>query len=191
MNFSEDMGILHSLSLKKIMFYGEKVCLRAYRQEDIEIATSLVNDKELKKFLAPGIPFPMSPWEEESWVKSQNGNQNGEYNFAIEDIETKKYIGGCGIHNVNWLTRVAVVGIMIGDKEYWGKGYGTDAMKVLMKFIFEDMNINKIRLSHFSFNQRAKRCYEKCGFHVEGILKDEIFKEGKYYDEIIMSAFRK
>jgi len=77
------------------------------------------------------------------------------------------------------------------NKNYWGKGYGTDAMKVLMKFIFEDMNMNKIRLSVFSFNERAKRCYEKCGFQVEGILKKEIFKEGKYYDEIIMSAYNK
>ncbi|KYH29616.1 MULTISPECIES: GNAT family N-acetyltransferase [Clostridium] len=173
------------------MYYGEKVCLRAYREEDIARATELVNDKELKKFLVNGIPFPMTQWEEEEWIRSQKGNENGEYNFAIEDIKTGKYIGGCGIHKVNWLSRVATVGIMIGDKNYWGKGYGTDAMKVLMKFIFEDMNMNKIRLSVFSFNERAKRCYEKCGFQVEGILKKEIFKEGKYYDEIIMSAFNK
>jgi RimJ/RimL family protein N-acetyltransferase len=133
----------------------------------------------------------MTPWEEEEWIRSQKGTESGEYNFAIEDIKTEKYIGGCGIHKVNWLTRVATVGMMIGDKDYWGKGYGTDAMKVLMKFIFEDMNMNKIRLSVFSFNERAKRCYEKCGFQVEGILKKEIFKEGKYYDEIIMSAFNK
>lgn len=173
------------------MYYGEKVCLRAYKEEDIEIAAKLVNDKELKNFLVTGIPFPMSPWEEESWVKSQKGNDTGEYNFAIEDIKTKKYIGGCGIQKVNWLARVATVGIMIGDKDYWSKGYGTDAMKVLMKFIFEEMNINKIRLGVFSFNVRAKKCYEKCGFEVEGVLKNELFKEGKYYDEIIMSAFNK
>lgn len=171
------------------MYYGEKVCLRSYKEEDIKIANSLVNDKELKKFLVTGIPFPMSSWEEEAWIKSQKSNNNGEYNFAIEDIKTNKYIGGCGIQTVNWLTRVATVGIMIGDKNYWSKGYGTDAMKVLVKFIFENMNIRKIRLSTFSFNLRAKKCYEKCGFQVEGILKDEIFKEGKYYDEIIMSVF--
>lgn len=131
----------------------------------------------------------MSLWEEEEWVKSQKSNKNGEYNFAIEDIKTKRYIGGCGIQNVNWLTRVATVGIMIGDEGYLGKGYGTDAMKVLMKFIFQDMNIRKIRLSTFSFNVRAQKSYEKCGFKVEGILKDEVFKDGKYYDEIVMSAF--
>jgi RimJ/RimL family protein N-acetyltransferase len=171
------------------MYYGEKVCLRAYKAEDIPLATAYVNDKELKKFLAPNIPFPMSLWEEEVWIKSQKDNKNGEFNFAIEDLKTKQYIGGCGIQTVNWLTRVAVIGIMIGDKEYWGKGYGTDAMKVLIKFIFEDMNINKIRLNTFSFNERAIKCYEKCGFKVEGVLKSEIFKEGKYYDEIIMSIF--
>ncbi|MBB6697410.1 GNAT family N-acetyltransferase [Clostridium algidicarnis] len=171
------------------MYYGEKICLRAYKQEDIQIATSFVNDKELKKFLVTDIPFPMSLWEEDEWIKSQKSNKNGEYNFAIEDIKTKMYIGGCGIQNVNWLTRVALVGIMIGDKDYLGKGYGTDAMKVLMNFIFKDMNIHKIRLSTFSFNIRAQKSYEKCGFKVEGILKDEVFKDGKYYDEIVMAAF--
>ena len=173
------------------MYYGEKVCLRAYREEDIPKATSFVNDEELKKLLVTNVPFPMTLWEEEEWVKSQKSSQNGSYNFAIEDIETKKYIGGCGIQEVNWLSRVATVGIMIGDKEYWGKGYGTDAMKVLMDFIFNKMNIRKIRLSTFSFNMRARKSYEKCGFEVEGILKDEIFKDGKYYDEIIMSVFNK
>ncbi len=171
------------------MYYGEKVCLRAYKEEDIQKVTSFVNDKEIKKFYDTDVSFPITLWEEETWVKSQKGNKNGEYNFAIEDIKTKKYIGGCNIQNVNWLTRVALVGIMIGDKDYLGKGYGTDAMKVLMKFIFQDMNIRKIRLSTFSFNVRAQKSYEKCGFKVEGILKDEVFKDGKYYDEIVMSSF--
>lgn len=173
------------------MYYGEKVCLRAYKEEDIKTATALVNDAELKKFLVPRIPFPISPWEEDAWVKSQKGSSTGEYNFAIEDMKTKKYIGGCGIQEVNWLARVAVIGIMIGDKDYWGKGYGTDAMKVLIKFIFENMNINKIRLNTFSFNERAIKCYKKCGFEVEGVLKKEIFKDGKYYDEVVMALFNK
>lgn len=172
------------------MYYGDKICLRAYKEDDIPLATKYVNDKELKKLLVTTIPFPMTTWEEESWIKSQKSNDNGQYNFAIEDLETGKYIGGCGIQNVNWLARVATVGIMIGDRNYWGKGYGTDAMKVLVEFIFNSMNINKVRLGTFSFNDRAINCYKKCGFEVEGVLKKEIFKDGKYYDEIIMSVFR-
>ena len=173
------------------MYFGEKTCLRSYRLDDIEKATKFLNDKELKKYLVNNIPFPISIWEEENWIKSQRGGVDGKYNFAIEDLENKNYIGGCGIQDVNWLTRVATVGIMIGDKGYWGKGYGTDAMKVLISFVFNDMNINKIRLSTFSFNERAIRSYKKCGFEIEGVLKYEIFKEGRYYDEIIMSIFNK
>jgi RimJ/RimL family protein N-acetyltransferase len=173
------------------MYYGEKVCLRAYKEDDIPVAVEMINDRELKKLLVTDIPFPFTPWEEEEWIKSQKTSTNGEYNFAIEDIESKKYIGGCGIQKVNWLARTATVGIMIGNKEYWGKGYGTDAMKVLLDFIFNNMNINKVKLSVFSFNTRAQKSYEKCGFVVEGVLKEELFKDGKYYDEIVMAAFRK
>lgn len=172
------------------MYYGEKVCLRAYKQEDIPLATEYVNNKELKDLLVTTIPFPMTIWEEDQWIKSQKSNNEGIYNFAIEDYSTGRYIGGCGIQNVNWLARVATVGIMIGDKNYWGNGYGTEAMKLLLNFIFNDMNINKVRLGTFSFNERAIKSYKKCGFEIEGVLKNEIFKNGKYYDEIIMSVFR-
>ncbi len=173
------------------MYYGEKVILRAYKEDDIPLATKFINDKELKRFLVTTIPFPMTYWEEESWIKSQNSDRDGKYNFAIEDIETGKYIGGCGINDVNWLTRVAIVGIMIGDKDYWNKGYGMDAMNTLVDFLFEEMNMNKVKLGVFSFNERAIKCYEKCGFKVEGVLKEEIFKDGRYYDEIIMARFNK
>ena len=172
------------------MYCGQKVRLRAYKEEDIPLSTKFMNDRELKKLLVTNIPFPMIYWEEEAWVKSQKSNNNGHYDFAIEDIETGKYISGCGIQGVNWLSRVALVEIMIGDKDYLDKGYGTDAMKTLISFIFDSMNINKVRLSTFSFNERAIKSYKKCWFTVEGILKNEIFKDGKYYDEIIMSIFR-
>lgn len=68
--------------------------------------------------MVTNITFPMKYSEEESWIKSQKSNDNGQYNFAIEDIETGKYICRCGIQNVNWLSRIALVRIMIGDKDY-------------------------------------------------------------------------
>ncbi len=74
------------------MYCGEKVRLRAYKEEDIPLATKFVNDRELKKLLVTNIPFPMTNWEEESWIKSQKSNDNGQYNFAIEDIETGELI---------------------------------------------------------------------------------------------------
>lgn len=173
------------------MYRGKKIILRAYKDEDIDKAYKFVNDKELIKNLSPGIGFPTTYKEEVEFINSQKKNSKGTYDFAIEVIENGEYIGGCGINDVNWQTRVAIVGIMIGNKDYWNNGYGTDTMNTLIRFVFQEMNINKIRLQVYSFNKRAIRCYEKCGFEIEGILKDEIYKEGKYYDEIVMSLFRK
>ena len=142
------------------MYCGEKVRLRAYKEEDIPLATKFVNDRELKKLLVTNIPFPMTNWEEESWIKSQKSNDNGQYNFAIEDIETGKYIGGCGIQNVNWLSRVALVGIMIGDR---GKGFGKEALKLMIDYAFNSIHVSQINLDVYK-NNPASNLYQKMGF---------------------------
>lgn len=171
------------------MYTGNKVRLREYRKDDIEKALTYINDSEIKKLLNAGIPFPNTYQDEEKWVLGMSSSKET-YSFAIETLEDGKYIGGCGINDIDWKNSVALVGIFIGDKEHLGKGYGTDAMKVLVKFIFEQMNIHKVKLNVFSFNERAIKSYEKCGFVKEGVLRDEIFRDGKYYDEIIMSILR-
>ncbi|EOR27639.1 acetyltransferase, ribosomal protein N-acetylase [Clostridium sartagoforme AAU1] len=172
------------------MYSGQLVKLRAYKEEDIEKATVYINDEEVKKLMDSAIPFPMTKWQEEEWVRSRKANTDFTYDFAIEDLKTGKYIGGCSINECDVKNRTCVVGIMIGDKEYWGKGYGSDALKVLIKFIFEEVNMNKIKLNVFSFNNRAIACYKKVGFKEEGILKKEIYRNGRYYDEIIMAMFK-
>lgn len=172
------------------MYSGQLVKLRAYKEDDIEKAVEFINDEEVKKLMDSNIPFPMTKWQEEEWVRSRKANTDFTYDFAIEDLKTGKYIGGCSINECDVKNRTCVVGIMIGDKEYWGKGYGSDALKVLIKFIFEEVNMNKIKLNVFSFNNRAIACYKKVGFKEEGILKKEIYRNGRYHDEIIMAMFK-
>lgn len=167
------------------MYTGKLVTLRPYDVKDTAQAQAYVNDPEVKRFLTPGVPFPITFEEEKAWVIGQSAMKDT-YSFAIENLENGRYIGGCGINSVDWKNSVAVVGIFIGDKDLWGKGYGTDAMSVLIAFIFEQMNIHKIKLNVYSFNERAIKSYKKVGFTVEGILREEIFKEGKYHDEIVM-----
>ncbi len=171
------------------MYSGEKVKLRAYKREDIPMAQEYLNDFETKKLLMPGIPYPITLEEEQKWFEKQTAFGDT-YNFAIETLEGEKYIGGCGINQLDWKNSVAVVGIFIGDKDYWGKGYGTDAMKVLVRFIFEQMNIHKVKLFVYSFNERAVKSYEKCGFVKEGVLRQEIFRDGKFHDEYIMGILK-
>lgn len=171
------------------MFIGKKVRLRGVKIEDVEPAYEYMSDPEVLLNLSPGIPYPMTLERERQWFESQI-EMKDTYNFSIEDIETGLYIGGCGINKIDWKNGVATVGIYIGDKDFRGKGYGTEAMGILIDFIFNQMNINRIQLFVFSFNERAIKSYKKNGFVEEGRLKQSIFRNGKYYDEIIMAILR-
>ena len=172
------------------MYRGKKVRLRAYCEEDIKIVQNFINDFEVKKLVDPNTPFPMTFWQEENWVKKDCNLNDQTYDFAIEDLESGQIIGGCSINSTNIKNRNCTIGIMIGNKNYWGKGYGYDALSILIKFIFEECNMEKIKLSVFSLNPRALACYKKLGFKEEGRLKKEIFREGKYHDEILMALFK-
>lgn len=171
------------------MYTGKKINLRAYKKEDVPFAQKFMNDPEVKGLLWPGVPFPLTLEEEEKWFEGISSHGDT-YNFAIETLEEKKYIGGCGINSVDRKNSIAIVGIFIGDKEYWSKGYGTDAMRTLVGFIFNEMNINKVKLGVYSFNERAIKSYEKCGFKREGTLRQEMFRNGKYHDVIVMGILR-
>jgi RimJ/RimL family protein N-acetyltransferase len=171
------------------MYEGQKVRLREYRKEDIPLRLKYINDPEVGRSLTPDIPYPMTLHEEEKWFQSITAISDT-YRFAIETLADNQFIGGCSINGVDWKNSVATIGIFIGSKNHRGDGYGTDALKVLIEFIFLQMDINKIRLTVYSFNQCAIRCYEKCGFKVEGVLRQEIFKDGKRYDKIAMGILK-
>ena len=170
------------------MFTGEKVKLRAYEKEDIKKAQEFINDPEIKHLLTPTVPFPITLADETKFIEGISAFKD-EYSFAIETLDSL-YIGGCGLNRVDWKNRSCIVGIFIGDKSYWGKGYGTDAMNVLIKFIFDEMNLNRIQLNVYSYNERAIKSYEKSGFVKEGVLRQALYKGGAYHDEIIMSLLK-
>ena len=169
-------------------FGGKLVRLRAYRREDVPNACSYINEPDVRRFLTPGIPFPILLEEEYKWFESQTAFGDT-YNFAIETLRTAEYIGGCGVNSVDWKNSYAVVGIFL-RKSHWSKGYGTDAMSILLRFIFEEMNLNKVALETYSFNERAVASYRKAGFKIEGVLREQIFREGRYYDKLLMGILR-
>jgi RimJ/RimL family protein N-acetyltransferase len=171
------------------MYEGKKVRLRAYKKSDIAARIAFINEPDVVGGLTPDIPYPITLHEEEKWFESITAISDT-YKFAIETLDDKQFIGGCSINSVDWKNRVATIGIFIGSKDYRGKGYGADAMSVLINFIFMQMNINKICLIVYSYNEPAIKCYKRCGFQVEGVLRQEIYKDGKYYDKIYMGLLR-
>ena len=92
--------------------------------------------------------------------------------------------------NVSERNHNAELGIVIGEKEYWSQGYGTDAIKTLLRYCFDELNYHKVYLRVYDFNTRGIRCYEKCGFRIEGRLRQHMFRHGAWHDEIVMGVLR-
>jgi RimJ/RimL family protein N-acetyltransferase len=172
------------------MYRGDLVKLRDYRREEMPKVKELINNPDIKKFLTPMVPFPFTTEDEYKWYDS-NSALKDTYTFAIETLEDGMLLGGCGVNSIDWKNSHATLGIFIGEIDYLGKGYGTDAFKTLIRFVFDEMNVNKVKLDVYSFNERAIKSYEKCGFKKDGILREELFREGKYHDIISMSILRK
>jgi RimJ/RimL family protein N-acetyltransferase len=101
-----------------------------------------------------------------------------------------KPIGTMGIHSINWKDRTATTGALIGEKEYWGKGYGTDAKMTLLDYAFNTLNLRKIMSRVYAFNGRSLAYSLHCGYRVEGRLLRQRYAYGRYWDEIILGLFK-
>lgn len=171
------------------MYQGRLTRLRAFERSDAQKNHEFVNDFDTVRGMASNILFPCSLDDEQRFIDQQSSYTRGEYQFAVETLDGT-LVGRCGILRVDWKNSLAELGIMIG-KENRGMGYGTDAMDVLCRFCFQEMNLRKLKLSVIAFNAAALKCYEKCGFSPEGILKNEVFREGAYHDVILLARFRR
>lgn len=163
------------------MYRGSKVQLREYRKEDISKVITYLNNPTTRRNMTPGIPYPYLLHDEDTWFSSQSALKDA-YNFAIESIDTNTYLGGIGINGIDWKNSHCMVGIFIGEEKNRGMGYGTDAMKILSRFIFEQLNLHKIKLDVFSYNKQAIASYQKSGFTEEAVFKEELFRDGRYHD---------
>jgi len=168
------------------MLIGEKVRLRAIERSDIPMFVRWFNDPELLQYLSMYVP--MSQASEEQWFERVLKDES-QHVFVIETAEGTP-IGNLGLFGIDWKNRSAGFGIGIGEKEYLDQGYGSDALRTLLRFAFAEMNLNRVFLHVYDFNQRAIRCYEKAGFRHEGRLRQAQFTCGRYADELIMGILR-
>lgn len=171
------------------MQYGKLVRLRALEPEDAERAYRWINDREVTQFLMARYPYSLAA--EKDWAAAAAKPADfSEVRFAIETLDGV-HIGICGLHRGRPEDRLADLGIMIGEKEYWSQGYGTDAMLTVLRFAFYQMNLNKVTLGVFEINPRARAVYEKCGFIEEGRGREEYYQDGRYIDVIRMGVLRR
>ncbi|MBU7013667.1 MAG: GNAT family N-acetyltransferase [Theionarchaea archaeon] len=166
------------------MYKGTKVSLQSLERKHLQKCVEWLNDPEITETLSMSEPVSME--SEQRWYDSYLKDDHSKI-LAIETVKGE-FIGNIGLHNIDLHNRKAELGIFIGDKEYWGKGYGTEAVLLGLKFAFEALNLNKVYLRTFVSNKRAQRCYEKAGFKKEGILRQDMFKNGNYVDCIVYSV---
>ena len=172
------------------ILYGKHVRLRAVEREDVNKFHEWVNDPEVTRGLA--LYLPMSFADEENWFTSFARRDQKEKPLAIEIRKGRnwKLIGNCGVFDLDPVNRSAELGILIGDKSEWNKGYGSETMSLLLRHCFETLNLNRAMLRVYTENIRAVRSYEKAGFALEGRLREAVYKFGKYDDVLIMSVLR-
>ena len=173
------------------MLRGQKVVLRAMTRADLPTFVRWFNDAEVTQFLG-GNMWPMSPESEERWFDRQI--QENPLILCIETLaaagENGVLIGNIGLHNLSERNHHAELGIIIGEKEHWSRGYGSDAIKTLLRYGFDELNYHQVYLRVYDFNPRGIRCYEKCGFKMEGRLRQHMFRHGEWHDEIMMGVLR-
>lgn len=181
---------MSSLKNEVVFLRGRKVILRPMNKStDLELAYKYINDPEVRIFLGADRPFTVEA--EARWFDSLADRSDNNIVLAIEDIETGKYIGSMGIHRINWKDRTATTGAVIGDKSYWGKGYGTDAKMILLDYAFNTLGLRKILSVVMDFNKRSLNYSLHCGYKIEGVRKRQIFRRGRYCDEILLGLFKK
>ena len=172
------------------MIYGEKVRLRAIERTDLERYVEWFNDPEVTQYLLRDLPMSMAA--EERWFEDMQKQPEESRPLAIEAREGNRWvhIGGGGLHDIDWRSRRAELGISIGDKRYWNRGLGTDAVRTLLRHGFEGLNLHRIFLRVFEDNKRAIAVYVDLGFKEEGRLRDHMYRRGSYGDMLIMGLLR-
>ncbi|MGC9781607.1 MAG: GNAT family N-acetyltransferase [Candidatus Heimdallarchaeota archaeon] len=172
------------------MFEGKSVNLRSVELSDLDAILENFNKLKLRKFLSRPIPFARE--EEADWIRNtwERRKRGSEYQFTIEHKDTKKFLGTAGLFDIDKISKTAELGIAIHAEKNWGKGYGTDTMRVLLMFGFNYLNLNRIQLRVFEFNERAIKTYKKVGFTQVGKHRQEHFTDGIYVDVIYMDILK-
>ncbi|MFH1777832.1 MAG: GNAT family protein [Candidatus Omnitrophota bacterium] len=175
--------------MKSPFIIGEKLYLRGWEREDLKgDMFNWTNDSQVTHYMSRGLkPNVLEVMQKEY---EQLINSNTDVIFVIVDKKTDKPIGIAGLHAMNPLVHSAEYRIMIGEKDYWSKGYGTEANSLIVAYGFDKLNLHKVYLGVNADNVGAVKSYEKTGFKREGVLRDEIYRNGRYYDAVVMSILR-
>ena len=167
---------------------GKRVMLREYRQEDLPFIRKWVNDANTVQYLSSIFWTPQTLANTQNFMDKMLAGDADACNFVIADANSEEYIGQLDIFKLDWKQRYGMVGVVIGSDKDRGSGLGTEALELLLKHAFETLGLERVELEVYMENTRARRCYEKAGFVMEGVKRHACFQNGAFADMGILSV---
>lgn len=166
---------------------GERIYLSPRNStEDVEKFTEWLNDFQITDYIGrSGCVVTLDG--EKKYLEENSGAIS---TFAIVTKDKDELIGNILLKNIKEINRAATLGIFIGNKNYWNNAYGTEAINLILDYGFNYMNLHSIKLELMSFNERALKCYKKCGFKETGRRRENVYINGKYYDVLCMDILK-
>ena len=167
---------------------GELIDLCPINLENVKLYTKWDNDPRVRRYARNMIPHTID--EIKKRYEPEKEKTEGSINFEIWHKKDKKLIGLAGFNRLNWYDRNTNIFAIIGEKDYWGQGIGTQIAQLLIEYGFNELNLHKIKAGIFSPNKSSLRVAEKAGFKYEATHKEEIYIDGGYVDRIMLAIFK-
>ena len=172
------------------MLKGNKIILRPVESQDIEKFYKWRNDPDIKK-MAMMHPFPVTLESEKKWFENISNNKDNKLIiFSVVDNSDKRVVGFIRLFNINWIHRYSYFGIVLGEEIARGKGFGKDAVKLIVDYALNTLNLHKIVLEVIDANNIAIELYKQLGFIEEGRLKNQVLIDNHWHDVLIMSLLK-
>lgn len=164
---------------------GERLTLSPPTEEDLPLFCRWFADREITRYLL--TQFPPSPQQEQDWFQRIASNQTDVVWVLRVDGQT---IGSTGVHGIDWINRHATTGTMIGEREQWGKGYGTESVRLRTAFAFDDLGLERLETEVFSQNIGMHRALERSGYRKIGTRQHYIYRGGCWHDVSLLELLR-
>ncbi len=177
--------------MKTPFLIGKRCYLRPLEESDVnDDYVGWFNDQEVTRYLGMG-KFPISREGIRASVEERFRNSTANLILAIADRKTDLHIGNAALNHINWIHRTADTGLVIGRKEFWGKGYASEAWSLLIRHAFDALNLHKLIATVVAGHDGSQKALEKLGFKVEGRSREEFYLEGAYLDYIRLGLLGK
>jgi RimJ/RimL family protein N-acetyltransferase len=178
------------MAISDNLWQGASVRLNAITKDDLPTLSRWHADAGFLRLLDARAARPQTPDDVGKWVEEAQRSANG-YLFAVRPLVDDGLLGFIEVDGILWNQGVAWLGIGIGDRDNWGRGIGTEAIGLALRFAFHELNLHRVQLTVFEYNDRAIAVYEKLGFQREGVYREALYRDDVRYDMYLYGLLRR